>query len=623
MLPRRRYRLLLFVAAIIVFLFYRAAHSDWDPTEYTGFGQHTAHYPSYFDSDRNPLHKPPGHEAQAALGKGDPPPPHPPPQFEDAADEPKPAVEDEPPTVKIPTLKPGDKEGDDIALPTKPASLNSISISDTAKPTVTTSLVPWYEELAPGKHTTPPASPTTTSYPHWQKFKENFPISAEDLILLPTGTPKVIPKIQFDFPEEQPAAKEKREGRLAEIKAEMQRAWNGYRTYAWMHDELSPVTKFYRDPFCGWAATLVDSLDTLWIMGMKEEFDEAAHAVKKIDFTYSTQRMDIPVFETVIRYLGGLLAAYDVSGGHDGKYQMLLEKAEELAEILYGAFDTPNRMPILYYQWRPEAVAQPRRASIVNTAEVGSLVMEFTHLAQLSGKQKYYDAVARITNAFEGLQRNGTAIQGIFPEMLDANGCNRTATDLKRQAELQAQNEANGGTELSGGAAAWPRQDSHGLPTVNLGDTVVGTSFAPPAGTDEEGRAKNESENAAAGLTKRGFREANADRNVDATDDGDGVAIPVNNFNPWDPMNMIDLDCVQQAPLVPTSYGYQSYSMGGSQDSTYEYLPKVSFIEVMRRDPSANTRCRRIFCLAVLSPNTETCTKRRLRRSSAGFSIGP
>jgi mannosyl-oligosaccharide alpha-1,2-mannosidase len=56
------------------------------------------------------------------------------------------------------------------------------------------------------------------------------------------------------------------------------------------------------------------------------------------------------LFETTIRYLGGLLAAYDIS---DKKYPNLLNKAVELAEILISAFDTPNRMPETYYYWRP------------------------------------------------------------------------------------------------------------------------------------------------------------------------------------------------------------------------------------------------------------------------------
>lgn len=90
---------------------------------------------------------------------------------------------------------------------------------------------------------------------------------------------------------------------------------------------------------------MVDSLDSLWIMGMEKEFEEALEQVARINFKTSN-RKDIPVFETVIRYLGGLISAFDLT---PGKYSILLDKAMELAEILMGAFDTPNRMPITYY----------------------------------------------------------------------------------------------------------------------------------------------------------------------------------------------------------------------------------------------------------------------------------
>ncbi len=129
---------------------------------------------------------------------------------------------------------------------------------------------------------------------------------------------------------------------MQKVKSEARRAWLGYKTYAWTHDEVMPVSKKPRDPFCGWAATLVDALDTLWIMGLKEEFDDAVQAVQAIDFTTTPQRGDIPVFETVIRYLGGLIAAYEISGGSKGQYPVLLNKAVELAEILMGALTRPT-----------------------------------------------------------------------------------------------------------------------------------------------------------------------------------------------------------------------------------------------------------------------------------------
>ena len=184
---------------------------------------------------------------------------------------------------------------------------------------------------------------------YWSQAPEHFPLPSESIIPIPTGKPKAIPKIQYTFSDESSSARITREKKQAAIKDAFVRSWHGYKKYAWMQDELSPISGQFRNPFCGWAATLVDSLDSLWIMDMKVEFDEAAQAVKDIDFTTSL-RSDVPIFETTIRYLGGLLGAYDISGG---KYKVFLEKAEELAKVLIGAFDTPNRMPITYYYWKP------------------------------------------------------------------------------------------------------------------------------------------------------------------------------------------------------------------------------------------------------------------------------
>jgi len=78
----------------------------------------------------------------------------------------------------------------------------------------------------------------------------------------------------------------------------------------------------------------------------------------------------ISVFETTIGYLGGLLAAYDLSGD-----ERLLEKSIELGDLLYCAFDTPNRMPITHFEWRlarSERVKQDADSQAL-LADVGSL----------------------------------------------------------------------------------------------------------------------------------------------------------------------------------------------------------------------------------------------------------
>ena len=184
---------------------------------------------------------------------------------------------------------------------------------------------------------------------HWSQQPEHFPIPTNDIIQLPTGRPKAIPQIQYKFTAESASDKAAREDKKEIIKKAFSFSWDGYRSKAWKQDELSPVSGKHRNPFCGWGATLVDTLDTLWMMELKDNFEEAVDAVKEIDFTTSA-RNDIPLFETVIRYLGGLVAAYDISGG---TYKVLLDKAVELADILMGAFDTPNRMPMTFYMWKP------------------------------------------------------------------------------------------------------------------------------------------------------------------------------------------------------------------------------------------------------------------------------
>jgi mannosyl-oligosaccharide alpha-1,2-mannosidase len=149
-----------------------------------------------------------------------------------------------------------------------------------------------------------------------------------------------------------------------------------------MRDEVQPISGDANDWYGGWAATLVDSLDTLWVMGMQEEFEDGVNAMSRIDFSPGTSTQDtINIFETNVRHLGGLIGAYDLSGD-----KRLLEKAVEVADMMYAAFDTPNRMPLT--RWRPMAATSgsPQRAEdAVLAAEMASFSLEFTRLTQLTG----------------------------------------------------------------------------------------------------------------------------------------------------------------------------------------------------------------------------------------------
>ncbi|EEP80008.1 hypothetical protein UREG_04850 [Uncinocarpus reesii 1704] len=248
----------------------------------------------------------------------------------------------------------------------------------------------------------------------WKHYVHEYPVTS--LISLPTGTPKPIPPIQFQFGDEDPKSKALREQRRESVRAAFLHTWEGYKTRAWGHDEVGPVHGDARSTFGGWGATLVDSLDTLWIMGLKEEFEEAVRAVEHIDFSYSEEAM-LNVFETTIRYLGGFLAAHDLT---EGVYPILLQKAVEVADLLYLAFDTPTRMPVLRWFWQGARDNLPQEASHANIlAELGSLSVEFTRLSQLTDDSKYFDAIQRITDVLQENQ-NGTKLPGMWPLGIDA-----------------------------------------------------------------------------------------------------------------------------------------------------------------------------------------------------------
>lgn len=392
---------------------------------------------------------------------------------------------------------------------------------------------------------------------HWTKPKEHFPLPKESIITLPTGTAKKIPRIQHVFSPEAEGPKKKRLQRQAKVREQIQRSWAGYRKYAWMHDELLPISNQSRDPFCGWSATLVDSLDTLWIAGLKDEFDEAAKAAKNIDFTY-TNKDRIPVFETTIRYLGGLIAAYDVSGGASGGYSFLLDKAVELAEVLMGIFDTPNRMPLLYYNWRPEHTSQPRRATGAGMAELATLSMEFTRLAQLTAQHKYYDAIDRITNGLIELQKRGTTIPGLFPENLDISGCNRTATDRRDAMSKAAKAQVDSEVVLK------PPQ---GYSEDGVDKQSTGTSDRTKLDDRLERRALSS-------LQQDVDAALSADKAPTANNANNAKSQPKSQVPLGADGSKSEWDCVPQG-FVPGGSIYESYHMGGGQDSAYEYFGKV------------------------------------------------
>ncbi|KAH7027408.1 glycoside hydrolase [Microdochium trichocladiopsis] len=241
----------------------------------------------------------------------------------------------------------------------------------------------------------------------WAAQHKVHPVTS--LIPLPSSPPLPLPAVQYAFPE---AADPAREALLADrrdkVKAAFIKSWTNYKKYAWTWDEIEPVLGLPKDTLGGWAATLVDSLDTLWIMGLHDEFYDAVAAAVTLDFGY-TPAGSCNFFEVTIRHLGGLLAAYDLS-----KERVLLEKATDLGEMLYAAFDTPTQMPPFLLNFGDAKSGYLTAGSYDPAAAVTSFGVEFTRLSQLTGDNKYYDAQARLAVLLDEWQ-NRTTIPGLWP----------------------------------------------------------------------------------------------------------------------------------------------------------------------------------------------------------------
>lgn len=171
----------------------------------------------------------------------------------------------------------------------------------------------------------------------------------------------------------------------AEVKAEFLHAWNGYKKYAWGHDDLKPLSKTHRDWYSQpLLMTPVDSLDTMIIMGLDEEAAATrAYIVDKLSFD---KDIDVQNFEITIRILGGLITNYQLTGD-----KRLLNLAEDLGRRLLPVFESPTGMPYRYVNLKTGKVRNP----VSNPAETGTLLLEFGALSKLTGNPVYYDKAKR------------------------------------------------------------------------------------------------------------------------------------------------------------------------------------------------------------------------------------
>lgn len=114
--------------------------------------------------------------------------------------------------------------------------------------------------------------------------------------------------------------------------------WAGYKTYAWGSDEIHPISGQRGENWGGFGMTILDSMDTLKMLGLHQEFDDATSWVR--DNANFDRDHSVSVFETNIRIVGGMLAAFDYTNN-----TLFLEKAADMANRLLPAFKTQSGYP--------------------------------------------------------------------------------------------------------------------------------------------------------------------------------------------------------------------------------------------------------------------------------------
>jgi hypothetical protein len=230
--------------------------------------------------------------------------------------------------------------------------------------------------------------------------------------------------ILANFSFAQPRQKVDRKQMAEKVKAEFLHAWNGYKKYAWGHDDLMPLSKKPKDWYGQTLLmTPVDSLDTLILMGFKDEAKiTREYIVKNLSFD---KDISVQNFEITIRLLGGLLSSYQMTGD-----KKLLALADDLGKRLLPVFDSPTGLPYRYVNLKTGKV----KGEVTNPAETGTLLIEFGTLSKLTNKPVYYEKAKR---ALVETYRRRSPI-GLVGTRINVETGKWTVTDSHISAEIDS-----------------------------------------------------------------------------------------------------------------------------------------------------------------------------------------
>ncbi|KAI1292830.1 Mannosyl-oligosaccharide alpha-1,2-mannosidase IA [Halotydeus destructor] len=195
----------------------------------------------------------------------------------------------------------------------------------------------------------------------------------------------------------------------------MKHAWKNYVDFAWGENELRPISKRGHSPGIfgrsKLGASIVDAMDTLFIMGLKDEFKMGRDWIAD-NLSIENMHTDISVFEFTIRFIAGLLTCYSLT-----KDSMFLEKANSMADSLLPAFNSPKGIPY--------ALINPKTGFAKNyvwaasgcsiLSEIGTLHLEMVYLSDMVKNPIYKDKVMKVRNLLQSANKPN----GLYPNYVN------------------------------------------------------------------------------------------------------------------------------------------------------------------------------------------------------------
>lgn len=201
--------------------------------------------------------------------------------------------------------------------------------------------------------------------------------------------------------------------RREKIKEMMKHGWDNYVRCAWGKNELRPISKRGHSASIFGAsnmgATIVDGLDTLYIMGLHDEFKQGRDWIaENLDFDINSE---ISLFETNIRFMGSLLACYALTGD-----VMFRDKAAQLGERMLPAFQTETGIPHSLINLHTGASKNYGWASSGCSilSEIGTMHLEFTYLSDITGNPVFKSKVENVRKVLKNLEKP----KGLYPNYI-------------------------------------------------------------------------------------------------------------------------------------------------------------------------------------------------------------